>query len=83
MYVFRNPVSLAICCSVLFLSLQSCFEETMRASVVLLFAFLALVFVAADAAGEVSVIISIATYIALKLRKCLSINTTEDMHDVI
>ena len=36
------------------LSLQSCFEETMRASVVLLFAFLALAFVAAYAAVEVS-----------------------------
>ena len=35
--------------------LQSCFEETMRASVFLLFAFLALVFVAAYAAVEVSI----------------------------
>ena len=38
----------------LLLSLHSCFEETMRASVVLLFAFLALTFVAAYAAVEVS-----------------------------
>ena len=38
----------------LFLSLKSRFEETMRASVVLLFAFLALTFVAAYAAVEVS-----------------------------
>ena len=38
----------------LILSLHSCFEETMRASVVLLFAFLALTFVAAYAAVEVS-----------------------------
>ena len=34
---------------------QSCPVETMRASVVLLFAFLALAFVVAYAAGEVSV----------------------------
>ena len=67
MYVLRNPVILAIFCNVLFLSLHSCIEETMRASAVFLFAFLALAFVAAYAADEVSVIVSIATYIALKL----------------
>ena len=49
----------------IFMSLQSCFEETMRASVVLLFAFLAFAFVAAYAAVEVSDNISITSYIAL------------------
>ena len=62
--VFQNQHVLLQCVVSL---LQICLEETMRASVVLLFAFLALAFVAAYAAVEVSVIVSIATYIALKL----------------
>ena len=47
--------------------LQSCIVETMRASVVLLFAFLALAFVVTYAADEVSVYGHIAGYLALKL----------------
>ena len=47
--------------------LQSCIAETMRASVALLFAFLALAFVVTYAADEVSVYGNIAAYLALKL----------------
>ena len=47
--------------------LQSCIAETMRASVVLLFAFLALAFVVTCAADEVSVYGNIAGCLALKL----------------
>ena len=47
--------------------LQSCVAETMRASVVLLFAFLALAFVLAYAADEVRVYGNIAGFLALKL----------------
>ena len=47
--------------------LNSCFVETMRASVVLLFAFLALAFVAAYAAVDVSININIpAAFLALE-----------------
>ena len=47
--------------------LQSCIVETMRASVVLLFAFLALAFVVAYAADEVSVYGNIAGYLTLEV----------------
>ena len=61
MMLFNNLLNVS------FIYLHSCVVETMRASVVLLFAFLALAFVAAYAADEVSVNISIAGYVALKL----------------
>ena len=47
--------------------LQSCIVETMRASVVLLFAVLALAFVVAYSADEVSVYDNIAGFLALNL----------------
>ena len=47
--------------------LQSCIVETMRASVVLLFAVLALAFVVAYAADEVSVNGNIAGYLPLEV----------------
>ena len=50
--------------------LQSCVAETMRASVVLLFAFLALAFVVTYAADEVSVYGNIAGYLALEVVQC-------------
>ena len=46
--------------------LQSCISETMRTSVVLLFAFLVFVLVVAYAADEVSVYDNIATYLSLE-----------------
>ena len=46
--------------------LQSCISETMRTSVVLLFAFLVFVLVVAYAADEVSVYGNIATYLSLE-----------------
>ena len=47
--------------------LQSCFVETMRASVVLLFAFLGLAFVAGYEAVEVSININIpAAFLVLE-----------------
>ena len=47
--------------------LQSCIVETMRASVVLLFAFLALAFVVAYAADEVSVYGNITGVLAFEI----------------
>ena len=47
--------------------LQSCVAETMRASVVLLFAFLALAFVVTYAADEVSVYVNISGYLTLEV----------------
>ena len=46
--------------------LQSCVAETMRASVVLLFAFLALAFVVTYAADEVSVYGNITGFLAFE-----------------
>ena len=76
--------------------LQSCFVETMRASVVLLFSFLGLAFVAAYAAVEVSIIINhFYSYCFSRLSNCVlseykhnvgwyySITTNEDRHNVI
>ena len=47
--------------------LQSCVSETMRASVVFLFAFLALAFVVTYAADEVSVNGNVAGYLTLEV----------------
>ena len=76
--------------------LQSCFVETMRASVVLLFAFLGLAFVAAYAAVEVSININnFCSCCFSRLRSCVlseckhnvglhcSIKANEDRHTVI
>ena len=54
--------------------LQSCIVETMRANVVLLFAVLALAFVVAYSADEVSVYDNIAG--------CLALNLPRRQHDI-